>query len=453
MEHLLQYLWANRIVPLGQLTTTSGERLEIIDPGIINHDAGPDFFNAKIRINGIVWVGNVEIHTTSSMWKRHGHHHDKLYDSVILHVANEVDCSVTTTMGEPIPQFQLFCSNQMREQYQKLCYNKSFPRCAEIISTISSQEVTTWLDELSKKRINWRSEQIHQRMERHNLDWEVTCFVTLARSFGFGLNGDAFENWADTVNFKAASKHRNHLLQVEAIFLGQAGFLEASYPDDSYYIKLQSEYRYLKHKFALKQMEAERWRLLRIRPYNFPPLRIAQLAHLFAIRPSLLSHILDAKTVSELHDLFTVQSSPYWEDHFTFGRVVQDIDVPSNTQSDSQSDEKKKPKRKRKLTKQSLNLLIFNAVVPMLYAYGNAHANQAVVDRALKFLKEMKAEDNYIIRRWKEVGINIATASESQALIHLHKQYCERRRCLYCHFGFHYLKGSTLDKQENEILC
>lgn len=436
MEHLLQYLWANRIVPLGQLMTTGGEKLEIIAPGIINHDAGPDFFNAKIKIGGVVWVGNVEIHTTSSMWKVHGHHHDKLYDSVILHVVNQVDCSVSTTTGELIPQFQLVCTEQMKEQYQKLCYTKSFPRCVEIIPTISIQEVTTWLDELSEKRINWRAEQIHQRMERHNLDWEVTCFVTLARSFGFGLNGDAFENWANTVNFKAVSKHRDHILQVEAIFLGQAGLLEASYPDDDYYARLQSEYHYLRHKFSLKQMEAERWRLLRIRPYNFPPLRIAQLAHLFAQRPSLLSHILDAKTVSDIHDLFTVESSSYWEDHFTFGRVVQELD----------EGKKKEPKKKRKLTKQSLNLLILNAVIPMLYAYGNAHSNQAVVKRALTFLKEMKAEDNYIIRRWKEVGVNITTASESQALIHLHKQYCEKRRCLYCRFGFHYLKGRTLDK-------
>lgn len=433
MEHLLQYLWANQIVPLGPLTTTDGEKLEIIDPGIINHDGGPDFFNAKIKIDDVVWVGNVEIHTSSSMWKRHGHHHDKLYDSVILHVANEVDCAVMTTSGEPIPQFQLPCGEQIRMRYQTLCKGKSFPRCIGILSTIPPDEITAWLGELSDQRLQWRADQIHRRMQRHNLDWEVTCFVTLARSFGFGLNGDAFENWADTVNFKAASKHRDHLLQVEAIFLGQAGLLEREYPEDAYYSQLQNEYRYLRHKFSLKQMEAERWRLLRIRPYNFPPLRIAQLAHLFATRPSLLSHILEAQTVSDLHDLFTVESSPYWDDHFTFGHLVKET-------------KSSREKKKRQLTKRSLDLLILNAVIPLLYAYGNAHANPAAVARALKFLHEMKAEDNHIIRRWEEVGIHVSKASESQALIHLHKEYCEKRRCLYCRFGFHYLKGRTISK-------
>ena len=445
MEHLLQYLWANRIVPLGQLMTTSNKKIEIIDPGLINHDAGPDFFNAKIKIDGIVWVGNVEIHTASSMWKRHGHHLDKLYDSVILHVVNIVDCLVFTTKGELIPQFQLFCSNQMKEQYQKLCNNNYFPRCSGIISTIPNLEITNWLDELSEQRINWRADQICQRMKRHNLDWEVTCFVTLARSFGFGLNGDAFENWADIVNFKAASKHRDHLFQVEAIFLGQAGFLETAYPDDLYYVRLQSEYHYLRHKFSLKQIDKERWRLLRIRPYNFPPLRIAQLAHFFSTCPSLFSHILDAKTVSDFNKLFKIDSSLYWQNHFTFGHVVSEADTLKENHSDLQLEQKKRSSKKRQLTQKSLNLLVLNAVIPMLYAYGNVYSDKVIMNRALSFLKEMKAENNYIIRKWNDVGINIATASHSQALIHLHKQYCEKRRCLYCRFGYHYLKGRTFE--------
>ncbi len=426
MEKLLQYLWLHRILPLGTLYSTDGEEVEIIDPGVLNRDAGPDFFNAKIKINGILWVGQVEIHTHSSLWTTHGHNKDINYDSVILHVANHIDCPLKRTNGERIPQLQLPCTEQMIKQYRSLCKGIHSPRCAAILPRINKIEKISWFNRLQIERLQMRTTQIHERLALFSGDWSACTFITIARSFGFGLNGDAFEQWARMLNLNAVNKHINDPLQVESIFLGQAGLLEEDIRDDDYYQKLQKEYAYLAHKFTLKHLDPNRWKLMRIRPYNFPPLRIAQLAHLYCQRQGLLSQIIEAPNIAAYEKILQTGCSSYWETHFTFGTTGQQSQ-PS----------------KKHLTSHTIHLICINAIAPLLFAYGQYIGDELMCEKAHNLLESLPAENNYIIRDWSKMHLEAQNAGDTQALIHLHKEYCLKKRCLYCRFGYFYLKGHT----------
>ena len=225
MEHLLHYVWKHKLFPLQILQTTEGLRVEVIDSGLQNSDAGPDFFNAKLKIDGTLWVGNIEIHTHSSDWYRHGHNNDKAYDSVILHVVEEADTEVTRSDGETIPQLRLTCPENIQTHYHELCRADQYPACYSIIGSLSKLTIHSWLTALQTERLEQKAKQITDRLERCNHHWEDAFFITLARNFGFGLNGDAFETWAGLLPFRAIDKHRNDLFQIEAFFFGQAGLL------------------------------------------------------------------------------------------------------------------------------------------------------------------------------------------------------------------------------------
>ena len=283
MELLLHYVWKHKIFPLKVLQTTTGEPVEVIDAGLPNTNAGPDFFNAKLKIGGTLWVGNIEVHTLASDWMRHGHDKDAAYDNVILHVAETVDCEVFRANGAPVPQLQLSCPESVRQRYDELSHAEIYPPCYSILSSLPKLTVHSWLSALQVERFEQKAHVIAARLERCNNHWEDVFFITLARNFGFGLNGDAFETWASRLPFRAIDKHRDNLFQVEAFFLGQAGLLDEELPDaDGYYLKLQKEFRYLQHKFELPvPMAATQWRFLRLRPGNFPHVRLAQLANLY----------------------------------------------------------------------------------------------------------------------------------------------------------------------------
>lgn len=422
MEQLLHYVWKHKIFPLQELCTTGGSVVEVIDPGLSNTDAGPDFFNAKLKINGTLWVGNVEIHLRASDWLRHGHDRNRAYDSVILHVVQENDCDVYRTNGERIPQLVLACPDEVRQRYDELRQTELRPPCYAILDKLPRLVVHSWLSALQAERFGQKAKAIADRLRRHNNHWEEVFFITLARNFGFGLNGDAFEAWASNLPFRAVDKHRDHLFQVEAIFFGQAGLLEEE-PEkaDEYYLSLQKEYRYLKHKFELSApLPVERWRFLRMRPGNFPHVRLAQLACLYHTRQSLFSRMVGAGTLDEVRALLTVETSPYWEEHFTFL--------------------KKSPRRKKSLGTGALNLIVINTLVPILYAYGLHRADNVLCERATRFLEELKAEDNHVTRFWSGAGLPVSTAADSQALLQLQKEYCDKRDCLRCRFGYEYLK-------------
>jgi hypothetical protein len=293
MEQLLHYVWKHKIFPLMPLQTTSGQPVEVIDPGLPNTDAGPDFFNAKLKINGTLWVGNVELHTQASDWFRHGHNRDTVYDNVILHVVGESDCEVYYANGGIVPQLLLHCPDNVRRRYDELRQTEIYPPCYSILASLPKLTVHSWLSALQVERFEQKAQAIAARLERCNNHWEDVFFITLARNFGFGLNGDAFEAWAGHLPFRAVDKHRDSLFQVEAFFLGQAGLLEEDWQEDCYYRELQKEFHYLQRKFELSApVSSDRWRFLRLRPGNFPHVRLAQLAWLYHKEQSLFSRVM-----------------------------------------------------------------------------------------------------------------------------------------------------------------
>lgn len=329
----------------------------MIDSGLQNSNAGPDFFNAKLKIDGTLWVGNIEIHTHSSDWFRHGHDKDKVYDSVILHVVGEADMEVTHTDGGQIPQLILTCPESVQSHYHELCVADQYPACYPILASLPKLTVHSWLTALQTERLEQKARLITERLKHCNHNWEDAFFVTLARNFGFGLNGDAFETWAGMLPFRAIDKHRNDLFQIEAFFYGLAGLLEDSFlkkgQEDEYSLRLIKEFRYLQRKFEFTQvMNATLWRFLRLRPENFPTVRLAQLAYLYQRGDKLFSRLLEAGTLTEVRTLLEVGTSSYWESHFLFGRT---------------SSQKKKTMGER-----SKDLIIINTVVPFLYTYGTA---------------------------------------------------------------------------------
>lgn len=419
MEQLLHYVWKHKIFPLKELKTTTGQQVEVIDTGLANTDAGPDFFNAKLKLDGVLWIGNIEIHERSSDWFKHGHHADAGYNSVILHIASEIDTEISRSNGERIPQIQLICPEAVRTNYKELLETDSYPPCYRIIPSLPPFTAHSWMTALQMERFEQKATLLNERLKRCQGNWEDAFFITLARNFGFGLNGDAFETWAHRLPFRAVDKHRNDLFQIEAIFFGQAGILEDS-DGDGYYLRLKKEYTYLQHKFGLIPMDASLWRFLRLRPANFPHIRIAQLACLYHRAYGLLSRIMETETLQGVRDILKGGTSEYWLTHYTFGGSS--------------------PSRPKTLSNTSLDLLIINTVVTFLYAYGLHKGNRVLCARAGSFLEELKAENNYITRMWEQCGMKASNAADSQALIQLKKEYCDKKKCLYCRIGYEYLK-------------
>lgn len=432
MERLLHYVWRHKMLPLKELTTTDGRLVEVIDPGLYNRsDAGPDFFNAKVRINDTLWVGNVEIHERASDWYQHHHDRDPRYNNVVLHVVGQADRDVQTLEGHWLPQMELQVPQHVTEQYEELLHTDQYPPCYRIIPNLAPLLVHAWMAALQTERLEQKTQAIALRAERSGGSWEDAYFQTLARNFGFGINGDAFEQWAHHVPLSAVGKHRDDLFQVEAIFMGQAGLLQAeSIAErhradalaDDYYLRLRNEYAYLAHKFSMQPMDFAQWRFLRLRPQNFPHIRIAQLANLYYERRASLSMLIECKTTEELGRLLSTHVTPYWETHYAFGQ--------------------ESPRNRKQLSAASLRLLIINTAIPMLFAVGRHRQKEELCDRAFDLLEQMKAESNHIITMWQECGLNVKTAGDSQALIQLKNEYCDKKDCLRCRFGYEYLRTS-----------
>lgn len=431
MEQLLHYVWKHKLFPLVELKTTDGKPVEVIDPGLHNHNSGPDFFNAKVKISQTLWVGNVEIHDKSSDWFLHGHDKDQAYDNVVLHVTGKPDIEVTNTAGQYIPQMVLEVPSTIRENYEELLRTDQYPPCYQIIPDLTTLNIHAWMAALQTERLEQKTEAIIRRVKRMNGSWENAYFLTLARNYGFGINGDTFEEWATHIPFSAIAHHRDKLFQIEAVFMGQAGLLDINaIPEryqqealnEGYYAKLRNEYLYLAHKFSLCPMDYKRWKFLRLRPQNFPHIRLSQLANLYYERKTGLSQLVECKDLFSLQSLLSTKVTPYWETHYTFGSI-SDLN-------------------EKNLSPFSMNLLMINTCIPMLFAYGRHSAKEALCNRAFDFLEQLKAENNYIIRLWKECGLTVKNAGDSQALIQLKKEYCDKKECLRCRIGYEYLKKS-----------
>lgn len=429
MEKLLHYVWKHKLFPLHPLETTDGRPVDVIDPGLHNRNSGPDFFNAKVRIGDTMWVGNIEIHDRSSDWYQHRHDHDAAYDNVVLHVAGTVDTDIKTHDGKFVPQLQLDVPEHVSRNYQALLDSDQYPPCFQTIPTLSRLTVHAWMSALETERLEQKTVAIRERVSHCNGSWEDGYFMTLARNYGFGINGDAFETWAGYIPLQAVAHHRDNLFQIEAIFMGQAGLLEQEtipqhYQQDAlkegYFSRLRNEYLYLAHKFTLTPMDYKLWRFLRLRPQNFPHIRLSQLARLYYDRRTGLAALLDCDKVEKAQQLMATQVTPYWETHYTFGSTSV--------------------RNEKNLSATSLNLLMINTVVPMLFAYGQYKGDSRLCDRAFDFLEQLRAENNHIVRLWQQCGLTVGNAGDSQALIQLKTNYCDRKDCLRCRFGYEHLK-------------
>lgn len=429
MESLLQYVWKHKLFPLSGLKTTGGAEVEVVDTGLQNADSGPDFFNAKVKIGGTVWIGNVEIHERSSAWHAHGHDRDKAYDNVVLHVAECVDADVATSDGRRVPQVMMPVPPSVADNYEALLSADRYPPCYAVIPELGKLALHGWMSRLLTERLEQKTEAILRRVGLCGGSWESALFVTMARNYGFGVNGDTFERWAMSIPLQNVARHRDDLFQIEAIFIGQAGLLDPSAIPlrrrdealgDDYFNRLRHEYLYLAHKFGLKPVDPGTWKFMRMRPQNFPYVRLSQLARLYHSRQADLSRLAGCATAEQMRRLLDTSATPYWETHYTFGNASA--------------------KSHKKLSAASLDLIIINTAVPMLFAYGRHRGDEALCERAFDIMAQLKAESNHIVRLWRECGLKADNAGDSQALIQLKRMYCDRKDCLRCKIGYEYLK-------------
>lgn len=402
MEKLLHYVWKHRILPFSTLLTMDKRKVEVIDPGIQNTHQGPDFFNAKVKLNGVLWAGNVEIHLKASDWYHHGHHLDAAYNNTILHVVLEADKDVKTQNGHTPVTLQMDMPKELLLHYQELCTTDDYPRCHHIVPQIPPMKAHSWMDALLVERLETKSNNVLERVKRLNGDWEKATFVTLSRNFGFGLNGDVYEMWAQKIPLQAAAKHRDNLFQIQALFMGMAGLIDPTLQAKEWDAeKAAQEYAFLSHKFQLPEpVPRQLWKFMRTRPSNFPHLRILQLARIYATGKAQLHNLLEVADIKGLHNCLNEGS----------------------------------------LSAASRNLILINTIIPLIYAYGMYLQDQTLKDKAADLLVQLPAENNFIIRQWKNCGLLVTSAADSQALIQLKREYCDRADCLRCRFGYEYLK-------------
>ena len=420
----MQYVWKHRLWRSEDMVTNTGKKVRVVDSGLLNTDAGPDFFNAKIEIDGHMWVGNVEMHYRATDWKRHHHDSDKAYDSVILHVVAKDDAPVRRTNGELIPQLVLEVSPQFNADYASLVDATIEVPCATKIKQVPHLTIVEWVEGLAFERLHGKVERIHQLLDSFNGSWEDVCYVTLARNFGFGINNDAFERLARRTPLRLLGKHSDSALQIEALLFGQAGMLDAQKPGmDSYYNQLCTEYAFLSNKFQLTPMEKESWKLFRIRPQNFPYRRIAMLAQFIEGGFRMMNRILEAEGEKEMRALFEVELSGYWTKHYTFGKPNERATAT--------------------LSRRSIDIILINTVAPLLYAYGELTGNYEMTDKAIKLLEDLRAESNSIVSHFVAYGIDCPDALTSQALVQLKREYCDARKCIYCKIGHHLLSKAA----------
>ncbi|QIA07270.1 DUF2851 family protein [Draconibacterium halophilum] len=415
-EEFLQYIWQNRLFTTNQLQTIDGDQLEIIDQGRKNSDSGPDFFNAKIKLNETTWAGNIEIHKKASDWQKHEHTNDKAYDNVILHVVETADTTIARNNGEIIPTLILNYPEQLKHNYEKLINAQTWIACEKQFHKVDPIVLQLGFNRLMIERLETKTQAIVEQLRQNNNNWEETFFQVLAQMFGFKVNAVPFELLAKSLSIQTLLKHKNSLFQLEALLFGNSGLLNQQLLGDDYYIHLRDEYSFLYKKYKLKGIEGHLWKFMRLRPPNFPTIRISQLAALIYHSEGLFSRILEIESMEELKKLFKVKASEYWDTHYNFNKTS------------------KKPQAKE-LGDTAAHILIINVIVPFLFVYGENQNKHELKNRALEILENLPAESNSIISKWADMGIQARSAFDSQALLQLKNYYCESKKCLNCHLG------------------
>jgi hypothetical protein len=422
-EELLYFIWKFRYYDFQHLVTVDGEKLEIVHPGFRNDNAGPDFSQAKIKIDDTLWAGSVEIHVMASEWQSHKHQLDPAYNNVTLHVVWKKDAMTLNEAGVEIPCLELYdrVDSSMIRQYDFLMKNEKWVPCADQIHTTPDLVKKNWLQRLMAERLASKSASILVILKHQKEDWQSVAYQKLARALGTQVNGEAMEMLARICPLSIIGKHKDQLLQIEALLFGQSGLLPTAHSEQEYLNKLRLEYDFLKNKYTLIPMQRVQWKFLRMRPTNFPTIRIAQLARLLFQSQHLFSKLIAAEEVKEIIHLLDVTVSHYWKDHFTF-----------DTEASS-------PKEKR-LGKLSIHTIVINTVCPLLFAYGLSTDDEKYKEKALRFLSELPAEVNAITRSWAALGVQADSAMDSQALIQLKNNFCNEKKCLYCSIGHQLLK-------------
>jgi hypothetical protein len=415
-EHLLQFIWQQLYFSKEELYTVQNEPLQIIYQGSRNSNQGPDFLEAKISIADVIWVGNIELHIKTSDWIKHGHTGDAHYNNVILHVVYEHD--VATDNNLPVLELKNRISNNLLRYYKQLMEQNSFVPCSHQLQNVNELVWQSWKERMIAERLQQKSDRIQQLLQQTNRHWEETFWQLLARNFGTPLNADAFEGIAKSLPVTLLAKHKNQIHQLEALLLGQAGLLEPGFTED-YPVLLQKEYRFLQSKHRLKPIP-QLLHFLRMRPSNFPTIRLAQLAMLIHQSSYLFSKVIEADNIQQLRTMFQVTANDYWYYHYSF-----------NEQS---------PFRKKQVGDVMINNLLINTVIPLLFVYAQEQHNLALKEKAIQWLQQLPKEKNNITAGWEAAGVQHQSAFDSQALLYLKKEYCQTKRCLQCAIGNNLLK-------------
>jgi len=435
-EEFLHYLWKYSLYNKDRLFDAEKNKIIVLDPGEYNRDSGPDFFNARISVAGTVWAGNIEIHTKSSHFDIHGHQNDPAFNNIILHVVAENDKRVFNSRGEEVPTVEISFNSSLYEKYIFLVNNPYIIACQDDIDKLDNILVRHWLNSLVIERLQDKSESIMKMYSETGNDWDETFYRLLTRYFGFRVNTEPFEMLAAALPFRIIRKHADNIFQIEALLFGTAGLLETGLFKealiDGYYQNLIKEYAILSAKYSLQPLHGWLWKFSRLRPSNFPTIRLSQLAAMLSTAGGLFSRVLEAKDINQIKELFEVSASMYWDDHFIFG------------------------KESRRFTKnagkQAADIFLINAVIPLIFVYGQSRDCHDISERALCFLEEITPEENLIISEWRKAGIIAESAFYSQALIQLRNEYCKKRKCLNCRIGNKIISQGKRLKDHEELL-
>ena len=415
-EDYLHYIWLHKKINLLELQTTTGKPLQILSVGHLNRHAGPDFFNAQIKINNLNWIGNVEIHVRSSDWYIHHHETDPAYDNVILHVVWEHDTEVFRKNNIPIPTLELkpYVSKTALDNYDRLFSKpQKWINCESDFGSVDRFTVENWLERLYFKRLEQKSEMIEQLLKSSNNDWEAVLFKLLAKNFGLNVNGDAFLSLANSIDISVLRKVRANVTQMEALFLGQANLLNDDL-QEPYYLELQKTYQFLKQKFELETTNNIEVKFFRLRPSNFPTIRLSQLAQLYSKYPNMFSRIIQTQSIADFYKLFQIETTVFWQTHYTFGKVSRAV--------------------RKKITTSFVDLLIVNTIVPIKFSYARS-IGMDINDEIIRLIGVVPPETNSIVQKFIGLGSPELSAMGSQALLQLKKMYCDKNKCLQCAIG------------------
>jgi len=422
-EVFLHYLWRFQKFSQANLMTTDSRPIQVLDPGILNKGAGPDFLSAHIYLDQLHWNGAVELHVLSSDWYRHGHQKDPDYDGVILHVVWENDSDVCYTHGNPIPTLQLddFVTDQEFQHYEKTFVKKPlFVPCEAFMEQFPTSNWLDWQERLLVERMESRLESIYSLLKATKNDWEAVLFVLLAKGFGLNQNGAIFFTMAQQIPFDRIRQLQGQPENIEALLMGQLGLLEGE-AKDAYHLDLKKRYLYLKVKYQLVDCTHQKVCFARLRPANFPTIRIAQLAQLYSKNTALFQDLIQHKSVASSFELFSVAAGVYWDTHFNFAVVSK--------------------KGQKKITSSFFDLILINTLIPLRFAYANYLGKAGEAD-LFEWFAKIPHEKNSILRKFTDHRVPHIHAGASQSLLHLYKEYCQKKRCLSCRVGFYLMKSN-----------